>query len=77
MDVTVPKWGLTMDEAVLSVWLKSVGESVAAGEAIAEIETDKAAGDLEAPASGVLTEILVAEGAFLDSGQVVARIEEA
>lgn len=76
IDVTVPTWGLTMDEAVLSAWMKSVGDVVAAGEALAEIETDKASGDLESPAAGVLVEVLVDEGAFLEAGQVVARIEE-
>lgn len=76
IDVTVPKWGLTMDEAVLSAWLKSVGDVVAAGEPIAEIDTDKATGDLESPAAGVLAEVLVSEGTTLEAGQVVARIEE-
>ena len=40
-DILMPKWGLTMKEGKLSRWLKSEGDSVKAGEAIFEVETDK------------------------------------
>lgn len=74
-DVVIPKWGLTMDEAVLVEWYKSVGDSVSEGEAIAEIETDKANSDIESPATGVVRDLLVEPGAAVVPGQVVARIE--
>ena len=49
-DVTIPALGMAMTGAVLTRWYKEPGETVAAGEAIAEIETDKSAVDLESPA---------------------------
>ena len=61
-DVTIPALGMAMTEAVLTRWYKKPGETVAAGEAIAEIETDKSAVDLESPADGVLAPHPVAEG---------------
>lgn len=76
IDVVVPTWGLTMDEAVLVTWLKHEGDEVAEGDAIAEIETDKADSELASPATGVMRDVSVAEGAQVGPGQVIARIEE-
>ena len=58
-------------------WLKNVGDQVAAGEPILELETDKATGEVEAPASGLLAETLVESGQTVAPGQVVGRIEPA
>ena len=74
-DVVVPKWGLTMEEAEVLRWLKAVGDTVTEGEPILELETDKATGEVEAPASGVLAETLVEPGAHVEPGQLVARID--
>jgi pyruvate dehydrogenase E2 component (dihydrolipoamide acetyltransferase) len=73
-DVTIPALGMAMTEAVLTRWYKKPGETVAAGEAIAEIETDKSAVDLESPADGVLGPHLVAEGDEVPIGAAVTRI---
>ncbi len=67
---------LTMDGLLLN-WLKDVGDSVSAGEVIAEFEADKATVEVEAPAAGVLTETLVEVGEEVPEGTVVARIGEA
>ncbi|CAN5287817.1 hypothetical protein BH09ACT3_BH09ACT3_13230 [soil metagenome] len=75
IEVVIPKWGLTMDEAVLSAWHKAAGDSIQEGEAIAEVETDKAESDIESPASGVIRELLVEAGASVVPGQVVALID--
>ena len=75
-DVTIPALGMAMTEAVLTRWYKKPGETVAAGEAIAEIETDKSAVDLESPADGVLGPHLVAEGDEVPVGAAVTRIME-
>ena len=75
VDVTLAKLGLTMESAVLDSWHKSVGESVAEGEVIAEIETEKVTSEVKAPTSGVLSEILLEEGEEADVGSVIARIE--
>jgi 2-oxoglutarate dehydrogenase E2 component (dihydrolipoamide succinyltransferase) len=77
IDVLVPKWGLTMDEADVLRWLKQVGDQVTEGEPILELETDKATGEVESPASGVLAETLVQSGDTVEPGQLVGRIEPA
>jgi pyruvate dehydrogenase E2 component (dihydrolipoamide acetyltransferase) len=73
-DVTIPALGMAMTEAVLTRWYKKPGETVSAGEAIAEIETDKSAVDLESPADGVLGPHLVAEGDEVPIGAAVTRV---
>jgi len=65
-----------MTEAVLNAWLKHPGDSVAAGEAIAEVETDKSSLDLESPSDGVLGRHLVSAGASVPVGQVIVRVLE-
>lgn len=56
--VLLPKWGMNMVEATVVEWLKAVGERVEAGEALVNVETDKVEATVEAPVSGVLTEIV-------------------
>jgi pyruvate dehydrogenase E2 component (dihydrolipoamide acetyltransferase) len=75
MDVILPKWGVTMQEATLVRWLADEGAVVEAGQAIAEIETDKVDVALEAPASGTLTR-RCGEGDIVKVGGVVAVIDE-
>ena len=72
--VVMPKLTDTMEEGVLLAWKKREGDSVQAGEALAEIETDKAIMDLEAFASGILRKILVQEGATVMSGTLIGVI---
>ncbi|MEO1165048.1 MAG: dihydrolipoamide acetyltransferase family protein, partial [Chloroflexota bacterium] len=64
---------LTMDGLLLN-WLKDVGESVSAGEVIAEFEADKATVEVESPADGVLIETLIDIGEEVDEGTVIARV---
>lgn len=59
--VIMPKLGLTMSEGIVAKWLKSVGDAVLPGEAIAEIETDKITMTLESPCDGFIITILVQE----------------
>ncbi len=61
-EVIMPKWGLTMKEGKVVRWLKSEGDSVEAGEPLFEVETDKITNSVEAPASGILSQIVVPEG---------------
>ena len=74
-DVVVPTLGESITEATLGQWLKSPGEAVKADEPIASLETDKVAVEVNAPADGVLAEQTVAEGATVNVGAVIARIE--
>ena len=75
--IKMPNLGAEADEARVSSWLKKVGDAVMEGEVIAEIETEKANVDLEAPASGRIAEILVPAGSDAKVGTVLARFEEA
>lgn len=76
IDVTLPKWGMTMQEGTVQEWLKQVGDTVSDGDVIAEVETEKAVGEVEAPADGTLAEILVEAGATVLVGTVLARVED-
>lgn len=63
--VEVPKLGNTVEECIVAKWCKRKGETVAAGDIIAEIETDKATFELPAPADGTLLETFFEEGALV------------
>jgi 2-oxoglutarate dehydrogenase E2 component (dihydrolipoamide succinyltransferase) len=73
-DVTMPQMGETVTEGTITVWLKQPGDEVAEDEPLLEISTDKVDSDVPAPASGVLTEILVPEGETVPIGTLLARI---
>ena len=75
--IKMPNLGAETDEARVSTWHKAVGDSVMEGEVIAEIETEKANVDLEMPATGRLTQILVEAGTDAVVGAVLATYEEA
>ena len=62
-DILMPALSPTMEEGVLAKWHVKVGDTVKAGDVIAEIETDKATMEVEAVDEGEVTDILVAEGA--------------
>ena len=61
-DILVPPLSQTMDSLILISWSKKVGDKITKGEPLFQVETDKATLDVEAPASGVLTEILAEAG---------------
>jgi 2-oxoglutarate dehydrogenase E2 component (dihydrolipoamide succinyltransferase) len=67
--------GESIAEGTLSKWLKKAGEPVKRDEPIFEISTDKVDAEIPAPSSGVLVEVLVAEGQTVAIQTVVARIE--
>ncbi len=75
MDVVMPKWGMTMQEAVLASWLVKVGDTVDEGQPIAVVETEKVDADVEAPCAGVITELIGSPGESILVGTVIARIE--
>ena len=75
MDIIVPELGESVVEATVARWLKKEGEPVRAGEAVVELETDKVDLEVSATQSGVLTQILHPEGADVQVGQVLGRIE--
>ncbi len=70
----MPKMGDGMEEGTLLKWLKSEGDEVAEGDAIAEIETDKVSLEIEATESGTLAKLLVGEGDVVPIGEPIAQI---
>lgn len=74
IDVKVPQLSESVSEATLLNWKKQAGEAVSQDEILIEIETDKVVLEVPAPASGVLAEILVADGGTVAAQQTIARI---
>lgn len=74
--VLIPKGGMGTAEATLIRWIKQAGDPVTEGEIIAEVETAKAVVEVPAPVSGVLTQILLAEGQTADVHSEMAVIDE-
>jgi len=74
VDVVMPQMGVSVSEGTITKWLKQVGETVEADEPLLEISTDKVDTEVPSPASGVVSEILVEEGATVDVGTLLARI---
>jgi pyruvate dehydrogenase E2 component (dihydrolipoamide acetyltransferase) len=72
--VKVPKLTENADEVTLTSWLKREGESVAKGEPLVEMTTDKAAFEFESPVAGLLLKIISPEKSVLPTGYVVAII---
>ncbi|MCQ4212294.1 acetoin dehydrogenase dihydrolipoyllysine-residue acetyltransferase subunit [Streptomyces longispororuber] len=72
--VTMPKWGLSMKTGRITDWLAAPGDEVAEGDGLAEIDTDKIAGTLEAPAGGVLRAIVAEAGGDAPVGCAVALL---
>ena len=76
IELKMPALSPTMEEGTLAKWLKKVGDTIEAGDIIAEIETDKATMEFEAIDDGVITKILVAEGTEnVAVGTVIAELE--
>ena len=73
-EIAIPSIGIAMTEALLVKWLKEPGDHVTAGEAVAEIETDKATMDLESPVAGRLGSHLAEPGAIVPVGTVVVEV---
>ncbi|MCF8509430.1 MAG: biotin/lipoyl-binding protein, partial [Hyphomonadaceae bacterium] len=76
MDIKVPAMGESVTEGTLANWLVKPGQAVKQDDPIAEIETDKVAIEVPAPAAGVITEHLVKEGETVSIGKVIARLTE-
>ena len=72
----MPQMGYDMQEGTLVRWLKSEGDTVALGELIAEVETDKAVVEIEATAAGTVLKLSVDEGTSVPVGEAIAVIGE-
>ncbi len=75
-DVVMPRLSDSMEEGTVLQWFKAVGDEVAVGDELVEIETDKANMAYEADVAGTLSEILVPEGETVAIGTPIARVGE-
>lgn len=77
VEVVMPKFGLTMTEGTIQQWFKTEGDTIAAGEALFEVETEKVLYEIEAPADGTVAKLLYAVEAVVGVGLPVAVLAEA
>ena len=75
IEVKVPQLSESVAEATMLTWKKKAGEYVAVDEILIEIETDKVVLEVPAPSAGVLSEIVVGDGATVAAEQLIARID--
>jgi pyruvate dehydrogenase E2 component (dihydrolipoamide acetyltransferase) len=73
-NVMMPQLGETVADGTVTKWLKNLGDMVTKGEPLFEVSTDKVDTEIPAPANGILSKILVAEGETVDVGTVLAVI---
>ncbi len=76
LNIDVPNVGESVSEVTVASWMVAVGDAVEKDQAIVELETDKAAQELVAPRSGVITEILKAEGDVALVGETLCKLGE-
>ncbi len=73
-DVIMPALGMAQDSGIVLRWLRSEGDQVSAGEALLEVETDKATVELESPIDGTLSGVRAGEGDQVPVGEVIAVV---
>ncbi|MGH6843873.1 MAG: 2-oxo acid dehydrogenase subunit E2, partial [Methylocella sp.] len=76
-EIRVPALGESVTEATVGRWFKKAGELVKADEPIVELETDKVTLEVNAPASGVLAEIVAKDGATVSAGALLGQVGDA
>ncbi|WP_375174503.1 2-oxoglutarate dehydrogenase complex dihydrolipoyllysine-residue succinyltransferase [Pseudooceanicola sp.] len=74
VKVMVPALGESVSEATIATWFKKEGDQVAADEMLCELETDKVSVEVPAPAAGILSKILKAEGETVEAGGQLGEI---
>ena len=74
-EIVVPSLGESVSEATIAKWFKQPGDAVKADEPLVELETDKVTVEVNAPASGVLKEVLAKEGSNVETGAILGRID--
>ena len=77
VPITLPQWGMGMNDGEVIKWLKSVGDPIAKGDQLVEIESSKVNAEVEATADGTLGRIDVEEGRIVDVGTVLGHVLEA
>jgi pyruvate dehydrogenase E2 component (dihydrolipoamide acetyltransferase) len=75
VPIVLPKAGMKMVEATVVAWHKAPGDRVEAGEPLVHVETDKVDLEVEAPASGVLSRVLIGVDEDAEVGATLGLIE--
>ena len=75
-EIRVPTLGESVSEATIGRWFKKAGDSVKADEPLCELETDKVTLEVNAPAAGVLAEIVAKDGETVEPGGLLGQISE-
>ena len=75
--ITVPKWGIEMQEGTITGWQVALGAAVSKGDELIDIETDKIVNTMEAPVDGIVCRQLVGEGETLKVGALLGVIATA
>ena len=76
-EIVMPKLGLTMTEGLINNWLVKEGDTVAAGQPVLEISSEKLTSDVEAPSAGVILKFISQAGDTVPCKKVIAWIGEA
>ena len=75
LAITMPKWGLAMEEGMLARWAVDVGATIELGQEIMDIETSKIANVFESPVAGVLRRRVVGDGDTVPVGALLGVVE--
>jgi pyruvate dehydrogenase E2 component (dihydrolipoamide acetyltransferase) len=75
MTIKMPRVGETVDEVYLVAWNKAVGDVIAIGDDLMEVETDKATVQVPSPVAGTLLEIFFKDGDEIKTGDAIAVCE--
>ncbi len=75
MEITMPRYGTTMEKGEISEWFVAEGDTVEKGDNLCEISSEKLTNTLEAPEAGTITKILVEEGDEAAVGEAIAILE--
>ena len=76
IEIIVPTLGESVSDATVARWIKTTGDNVAADEPVVELETDKVTLEVPAPAAGQIGDIVAEEGAVVEVGATLARLEK-
>ena len=76
IPIEMPKLGYDMESGKVAGWIKKVGDQVARGDVIAEIETEKSTVEMESTAAGTLVEIVADAGAELPVGDTIGYLDD-
>ncbi|MFP3244384.1 MAG: biotin/lipoyl-containing protein, partial [Paraburkholderia sp.] len=74
--ITMPKWGLSMEQGQVNGWLKTLGEKVAKGDEVLDVETDKISSGVECAFDGTLRRQIAQEGDTLPIGALLGVVAD-